>query len=89
MAEAADAASFRALFIIERIYVDYIVSETPHHYTLSDPTVAGFVVAELGRLAEEGDTVALEKGVLKVERVEDRRVEQLVLEREPKKAKAE
>lgn len=40
-------------------------------------TVAGFVTAELGRLPEVGDEVALETGVLRVSAVDGRRVEEI------------
>lgn len=43
-------------------------------------TVAGYVIARLGRLAEPGDVVALDDGrVLRVTRVEDRRVRTVAL----------
>lgn len=40
-------------------------------------TVAGFVIEVLGRLAEVGDTVETETGVIRVERIEGRRIERL------------
>jgi CBS domain containing-hemolysin-like protein len=40
-------------------------------------TVAGFVMAELGRLAAVGDTVELEAGTLRVERMDGRRIDRL------------
>ena len=40
-------------------------------------TVAGFVTAELGRLPEVGDEVALDTGVLRVSAVDGRRVEEI------------
>ncbi len=40
-------------------------------------TVAGFVLARLGRLARVGDEVVVEDGVLRVERLSGRRVERL------------
>jgi CBS domain containing-hemolysin-like protein len=42
-------------------------------------TVAGYVIAALGRLPEVGDVVAFDGGVLTVTRVEDRRVVELAL----------
>ncbi len=40
-------------------------------------TLAGFVIARLGRLARAGDEVAVDDGVLRVERLTGRRVERL------------
>jgi CBS domain containing-hemolysin-like protein len=40
-------------------------------------TVAGFVMAELGRLAAVGDTVELDAGTLRVERMDGRRIDRL------------
>ena len=40
-------------------------------------TVAGFVIERLGRLAEVGDTVAIEQGEFRVERVDGRRIERI------------
>lgn len=40
-------------------------------------TVAGFVVAELGRLPRLGDEVAIDGGVLRVERLEGRRIDRI------------
>ncbi|QEO10425.1 hemolysin family protein [Protaetiibacter larvae] len=40
-------------------------------------TVAGFVMSELGRLAAVGDEVALPAGVLRVERMDGRRIDRL------------
>ena len=40
-------------------------------------TVAGFVIEQLGRLAEVGDTVSIDTGEIRVERLDGRRVERL------------
>lgn len=40
-------------------------------------TVAGFVIEVLGRLAEVGDTVETDTGVIRVERIDGRRIERL------------
>lgn len=40
-------------------------------------TVAGFVIEQLGRLAEVGDTVDTESGTFRVERLDHRRIERL------------
>lgn len=40
-------------------------------------TVAGFVIEQLGRLAEVGDTVTIDSGTIRVERLDGRRVERL------------
>ena len=40
-------------------------------------TVAGWVMAELGRIAEVGDTVEVEGGVFRVERMDGRRIDRL------------
>ena len=40
-------------------------------------TVAGFVIERLGRLAEVGDTVEVDTGVIRVERVDQRRIDRL------------
>ncbi|WGD38668.1 hemolysin family protein [Lysinibacter sp. HNR] len=40
-------------------------------------TVAGFVVSELGRIPAVGDTVVLPEGVLRVERMDGRRIDRL------------
>ena len=40
-------------------------------------TVAGFVIEQLGRLAEVGDTVTIESGTIRVERLDGRRIERL------------
>jgi len=40
-------------------------------------TVAGFVIEQLGRLAEVGDTVAIEQGDFRVERLDGRRIERI------------
>lgn len=40
-------------------------------------TVAGFVMAELGRIPSIGDEIALETGVLRVERMDGRRVDRI------------
>jgi CBS domain containing-hemolysin-like protein len=40
-------------------------------------TVAGFVMSELGRLPEVGDTVSLPDGALRVERLDGRRIDRL------------
>lgn len=40
-------------------------------------TVAGFVIEQLGRLAEVGDTVTIESGTIRVERLDVRRIERL------------
>ena len=40
-------------------------------------TVAGFVMSELGRLPVVGDTVAIEGGTLRVERLDGRRIDRL------------
>lgn len=43
-------------------------------------TVAGFMMAELGRIAEIGDTVTVPGGVLEVERMEGRRIDRVRFE---------
>ncbi|MEY4418029.1 MAG: hypothetical protein RIQ88_467 [Actinomycetota bacterium] len=40
-------------------------------------TVAGFMMAKLGKVAEVGDEVAIDSGVLKVERMDGRRVDRI------------
>jgi len=40
-------------------------------------TIAGFVIEQLGRLAEVGDTVDVDSGTLRVERLDGRRIERL------------
>lgn len=40
-------------------------------------TVAGWIMSELGRIAEVGDTVEIEAGVFRVERMDGRRIERL------------
>ena len=40
-------------------------------------TVAGWMMAELGRLAEQGDTVEIEAGVFRVERMDGRRIDRI------------
>jgi CBS domain containing-hemolysin-like protein len=40
-------------------------------------TVAGFLMSELGRIPSVGDTVEIEDGILKVERMEGRRVDRV------------
>ncbi len=40
-------------------------------------TVAGFVIERLGRLAEVGDTVDVDTGTIRVERLDQRRIERL------------
>jgi CBS domain containing-hemolysin-like protein len=40
-------------------------------------TVAGWVMSELGRIAEVGDTVEIEAGVFRVERMDGRRIDRL------------
>lgn len=40
-------------------------------------TVAGWIMAELGRLAEQGDTVEVEAGVFRVERMDGRRIDRI------------
>lgn len=40
-------------------------------------TVAGWMMAELGRLAEVGDTVEVEAGVFRVERMDGRRIDRI------------
>ena len=40
-------------------------------------TVAGFVIEQLGRLPEVGDTVEVPSGVFRVERMDGRRIERL------------
>src|SRR5690606_32267755 len=40
-------------------------------------TVAGFVMSELGRLAKVGDTVAVESGEFRVERMDGRRIDRI------------
>ena len=46
-------------------------------------TVAGFVVAELGRLPKVGDTVSTEQGTLEVLRLEGRRIDRLRFRADP------
>ncbi|GAA4737270.1 hemolysin family protein [Amnibacterium soli] len=46
-------------------------------------TVAGFVVAELGRLPRTGDTVRTEQGTLEVLRLEGRRIDRLRFRADP------
>jgi magnesium and cobalt exporter, CNNM family len=40
-------------------------------------TVAGWIMSELGRIAEVGDTVEIEAGVFRVERMDGRRIDRL------------
>lgn len=40
-------------------------------------TVAGWVMSELGRIAQVGDTVEIEEGVFRVERMDGRRIDRL------------
>ena len=40
-------------------------------------TVAGFIIEQLGRLAEVGDTVTIDQGEFRVERLDGRRVERI------------
>jgi CBS domain containing-hemolysin-like protein len=40
-------------------------------------TVAGWVMSELGRIPEVGDTVELPEGVMRVERMDGRRIDRL------------
>lgn len=40
-------------------------------------TVAGFIMSELGRLAKVGDTVSVEAGVFRVERMDGRRIDRV------------
>ena len=40
-------------------------------------TVAGFMMSELGRIPANGDEVEIEDGVLKVERMDGRRVDRV------------
>jgi CBS domain containing-hemolysin-like protein len=40
-------------------------------------TVAGWMMSEIGRIAEVGDTVEIEAGVFKVERMDGRRIDRL------------
>jgi CBS domain containing-hemolysin-like protein len=40
-------------------------------------TVAGWMMSELGRIAEVGDTVEIEAGVFRVERMDGRRIDRL------------
>ena len=40
-------------------------------------TVAGFLMSELGRIPSVGDTVEIEDGILRVERMDGRRVDRV------------
>ncbi len=40
-------------------------------------TVAGWMMAELGRIAESGDTVEVEAGIFRVERMDGRRIDRI------------
>jgi CBS domain containing-hemolysin-like protein len=40
-------------------------------------TIAGFILEQLGRMAEVGDTVAISTGVFRVERMEGRRIDRV------------
>jgi CBS domain containing-hemolysin-like protein len=40
-------------------------------------TVAGWMMAELGRIAESGDTIEVEAGVFRVERMDGRRIDRI------------
>ncbi len=46
-------------------------------------TVAGYIMAELGRIAEVGDEVKVHGGVLVVERMEERRIDRVRFESRP------
>ncbi|MCS5734023.1 hemolysin family protein [Herbiconiux daphne] len=52
-------------------------------------TVAGFVMSELGRLPEVGDTVTLPEGALRVERLDGRRIDRLRFIPSPETAEEE
>jgi CBS domain containing-hemolysin-like protein len=45
-------------------------------------TVAGLVLAELGRVPREGDTVRVQNLTLTVERMDGRRIDRILLTRE-------
>lgn len=49
-------------------------------------TVAGFVMAQLGRIPTVGDEVAVEGGLLRVERLDGRRIDRLRFTPEPEEA---
>ncbi|MGB1101617.1 MAG: transporter associated domain-containing protein, partial [Pontimonas sp.] len=40
-------------------------------------TIAGFILEQLGRMAEVGDTVTIQTGVFRVERMEGRRIDRV------------
>ncbi|MDP4972201.1 MAG: hypothetical protein NWP95_01685, partial [Pontimonas sp.] len=40
-------------------------------------TIAGFILEQLGRMAEVGDTVTIATGVFRVERMEGRRIDRV------------
>ena len=40
-------------------------------------TVAGWMMSELGRIAEVGDTVEIAEGVFRVERMDGRRIDRM------------
>ena len=40
-------------------------------------TIAGFILEQLGRMAEVGDTVTISTGVFRVERMEGRRIDRV------------
>ena len=40
-------------------------------------TVGGFLMSELGRLAKVGDTVSVEAGIFRVERMDGRRIDRV------------
>jgi CBS domain containing-hemolysin-like protein len=40
-------------------------------------TVAGWIMSELGRIAEPGDTIAIDAGVFRVERMDGRRIDRI------------
>jgi CBS domain containing-hemolysin-like protein len=40
-------------------------------------TIAGFILEQLGRMAEVGDTVTIPTGVFRVERMEGRRIDRV------------
>jgi CBS domain containing-hemolysin-like protein len=63
-------AELRPDELLERTGVS--VPENGHYETM-----AGFILEELGRMAEVGDTVAIATGVFRVERMEGRRIDRV------------
>lgn len=54
-------------------YIPGLIIEEDEAYE----TVGGFIMAELGRVADVGDTVDLDNGILEVRRTEGHRIERV------------